>query len=189
MTSWSWQPTRSCDILVRHVKNTSVWALNQEGGVEGRALTPSCENTIITTSCWTITDRKTLELTKKDTPHPKIKEKPQWDSRRGTITVKSNPITAGWGLRDWRTLIPQKSTHWSKGSEPHIRFCNLGVRQREEEFLENQTLTGTGIWLQDSDKTGGDRDSTLGGHTQRSMCIGPRRRSSDPKGDWTRLTC
>ena len=48
------------------------------------------------TSCWTIIDRKTLELTKKDTPHPKTKEKPQWDGRRGAITVKSNPITAGW---------------------------------------------------------------------------------------------
>ena len=50
---------------------------SQDGGVEGRALTPSCENTRITTRCWTIIDRKTLELTKKDTPHPKTKEKPQ----------------------------------------------------------------------------------------------------------------
>ena len=51
--------------------------LNQDGRVEGRALTPSCANTRSTTSCWTITDRKTLELTKKDTRHPKTKEKPQ----------------------------------------------------------------------------------------------------------------
>ena len=50
---------------------------NQYGGVEGCALTPSCENTRITTSCWTLIDRKTLELTKKDTPHPKTKKKPQ----------------------------------------------------------------------------------------------------------------
>ena len=50
---------------------------NQDGGIEGRALTPSCENTRITTSCSTIINRKTLELTKKDTPHPKTKEKPQ----------------------------------------------------------------------------------------------------------------
>ena len=50
---------------------------NQDGRVEGCALTSSCENTRITTSCWTIIDRKTLELTKKDTPHPKSKEKPQ----------------------------------------------------------------------------------------------------------------
>ena len=50
---------------------------NQDSGVEGHALTPFCENTRITTSCWTIIDRKTLGLTKKDTPHPKTKEKPQ----------------------------------------------------------------------------------------------------------------
>ena len=49
----------------------------ENGRVERRALTPSCENTRITTSCWTIIDRKTLELTKKDTPHPKTEEKPQ----------------------------------------------------------------------------------------------------------------
>ena len=37
-----------------------------------------------------------MELTKKDTPHAKTKEKLQGDGRRGTITIKSNPITAGW---------------------------------------------------------------------------------------------
>ena len=58
-------------------KNVYLGGWNQDGGVEGRALTPSCESTRITTSCWTIIDRKTLELTKKDTPHPKTKEKPQ----------------------------------------------------------------------------------------------------------------
>ena len=56
-------------------KKAAEW--NQDGGVEGCALTPFHENTRITTSCWTIIDRKTLELTKKDTPHPKTKEKPQ----------------------------------------------------------------------------------------------------------------
>ena len=50
---------------------------NQDGRVEGCALTPSCENTRITTSCWTIFYRKTLKLTKKDTPRPKTKKKPK----------------------------------------------------------------------------------------------------------------
>ena len=75
---------KTCARLVQrpHFKNHSLefqqlQERNQDGGVEGRALTPSCENTRITTSCWTIIDRKTLELTKKDTPHPKTKEKPQ----------------------------------------------------------------------------------------------------------------
>ena len=41
--------------------------------------------------------------------------------------------------------IPQKYTHWSEGSEPHVRLPNLGVQQREEEILENQTLKASGI--------------------------------------------
>ena len=40
--------------------------------------------------------KKLLEPTKNDTLHPKTKKKPQWDSRSGTITTKSNPIHAGW---------------------------------------------------------------------------------------------
>ena len=67
-----------------------------DGGVEGRELTPSCESTGIITNCWTVIDKKTLELAKKDTPYPKTKERPQWYGRRSTITIKSNPITAGW---------------------------------------------------------------------------------------------
>ena len=59
-----------------HVKKNS-GGINQDGGVEGRALTPSCESTRITTGCWTIIDRKTLAFTKKDTPRPRTEEKPQ----------------------------------------------------------------------------------------------------------------
>ena len=87
----------SCGVFI-NIQQLNVWLLRlvQDGGVEGCALTPSCESTGITTNCWTIIDRKTLELTKKDIPHPKTTEKPQWDGRRGTITIKSNPITARW---------------------------------------------------------------------------------------------
>ena len=70
--------------------------------------------------------------------------------------------------------MPQKSTHWSEGSEPHVRLPNLGVWQWEEEFLENQTLKSSRIWLQDFDRTGGNRDSTLGGDTQSSVHIRTR---------------
>ena len=33
---------------------------------------------------------------KRDTPCPKTKKKLQRDGRRGTITIKSNPIPGGW---------------------------------------------------------------------------------------------
>ena len=102
------------------------WGLVQDGGVEGRALTPSCENTRIATNCWTIIDRKTLELTKKDTPHPKTKEKPQWDGRRDAITIKSNPITAGWVTYKLENTYTTEVHHWSEGSEPTSGFRTWG---------------------------------------------------------------
>ena len=37
-----------------------------------------------------------FEPTKKDTPHPKTKEKSQQDGKRGAITIKSNLIPNGW---------------------------------------------------------------------------------------------
>ena len=61
-------------------------------------------------------------------------------------------------------------------------FPTWGVQQREEEFLENQTLKATGIWLQDLDRTGGKRDSTLGGHTQSSVRIGIQGKEQWPQG-------
>ena len=143
----------------------------QDGGVEGCALTPSCKSTRITANYWTIINRKTLELTKKETPHPKTKEKPQWDGRRGAITIKSNPITTGWVTHKLENTYttevhPLEWRFWA----PH-QVSNLGLRQREEEFPENQTLKSSRIWLQDFDRSRGNRDSTLGGHTQSSVCI------------------
>ena len=54
-----------------------ILGLTKTVGVEGRALTPSCESTRITTGCWTINDRETLDFTKEDTPCPRTEEKPQ----------------------------------------------------------------------------------------------------------------
>ena len=59
--------------------------------VEGCVLIFSCENTQIATSCWITINRRMLEPTKKDTPWPRAKEKPQWDGRRGTIMFKIKP--------------------------------------------------------------------------------------------------
>ena len=69
-----------------------------------------------------------------------------------TYTTEVHPL-------EWRFWAPRQ-------------VPNLGVRQGEEEFLENQALNASGIWLQDFVRTGGNRDSTLGGHTQSSVCIG-----------------
>ena len=122
----------------------------------------------------------TLELTRKDTPHPKTKEKPQWDSRRGTITVKSNPITAGWvthRLENTYTteVHPLKWRFWAprQASQPG-GLATVGGIPRESD------LKASGIWLQDFDRTGGNRDSTLRGHTRSRVCIGTQRKEQWP---------
>ena len=68
--------------------------LSQNDRVEGCTLF-SWNNTKITTSCWTTTDRRMLECTKNIPQVPGTKETLQWDGRRGAITLKSNPIPPG----------------------------------------------------------------------------------------------
>ena len=163
---------------------------SEDGGVKGHALTPSYESTRTTTNCRTIIDKKTLELTKKDTPHPKTKEKPQWDGRRGAITIKSNPITAGWVTHKLENAYTTEvhPLEWSEDSEPHVRPPNLGVQQREEEFLLRLwRLAGfdcrTSTWL-------GEIETSLLEGTHKVLCTsGHRGRSSDPKGDKNRHIC
>ena len=62
--------------------NLSEYWVSQDGWVERCALI-FCENTKIATSCWTTINRRMLDPTKKDTPRPRAKEKPQQDDRRG----------------------------------------------------------------------------------------------------------
>ena len=91
----------------------------------------------LTRECW--------NPPKKDTPHPKTKKKPQQDSRRGTIMIKSNPIPAGWVTTDLRTIIPKKFLHYCEGSEPHIRLPSLAIRERDWESPKNLAVRASGI--------------------------------------------
>ena len=47
-------------------------------------------------------------LPKKDTPYPKTNKKPQRDSRIGTITIKSNLMSARLVSQKLRTVITKK---------------------------------------------------------------------------------
>ena len=76
-----------------------IHAKNKNNGVrEGCEHTCSHENTKITTNCWTTIDIKPLEPTKKDILHQKTKKKPQQDSKRGIIVIKSNLTPPGWAI-------------------------------------------------------------------------------------------
>ena len=154
----------------------------QEGGVEGRALTPSCESTRITPNCWTLIDRKTLELAKKDTPHPKTKEKPQWDSRKGAITKKSYLITAGWVTHKLENTYTTED-HPLKVLSPTSGFptWESGNGRRNSQRISLWRLavfdcrTSTGL---------GETETPLLEGTHKVVCTsGPRGRSNDPIGD------
>ena len=68
----------------------------QDGRVEGCVFIFSCENSKITTHCWTTIDRRMLHPTKKRCPTSKGKEKPQKEGRRGEITFRLKPHIHQW---------------------------------------------------------------------------------------------
>ena len=75
-------------------QNWLITLLVQEGKVEWCMLISSSESIKIATICWTIIDRRMLKSTKKGYPTPKTKK--SYQSGRGTIKTKSNPIPAWW---------------------------------------------------------------------------------------------
>ena len=101
---------------------------SQDGRVEGCALIFSCENSKIASNHWSI-DRTTLDPTKKkDTPHPRAKEKPQQDSRRGEITFR---------------IKPHHRQRCSEGS--YKTLCSPGPRRKEQ--WPHKRLSQTCLWV------------------------------------------
>lgn len=126
---------------------------------------------------------------KKGTVHPKTKKKPQQDSRRGTIMIKSNPYPpVGWPI-NWTTIIKKKFSHCCEGSESHIRLPSLGIRQRDWEPPGNLTRKTSRIWLQDFHRTGGNRFQFWMAQTKPCMHQDSEERSSDSTGSWSKTTC
>ena len=107
--------------------------------------------------CISLSGRTPLSLAK-------IKKKPQRDGRKGTIMIKSNPIPTRWVTHKLESKVPKEFSHCCEGSEPHGRLHSLG--QRDWEFPRNLTLKPSEIWLQNFHRTGGNRNSSLGGHNK-----------------------
>ena len=94
---------------------------------------------ILTGGCWNSLKEK------KDTPCHRTREMPQGDVRRGTITLKSNPIPTRWPIMEKNNAREVLTFLWS--SRPHIRLPNLGIWQRDWASPGNLTLKVNGIWL------------------------------------------
>ena len=170
---WLYCSACSSLLLPIHPWNTLVSVLVgallvQDGGVEGCALISSWENTKITNSCWITIDRRTLEPTNKDTL-PKTKKKPQQDGRRGTITIKSNPIPASWVIHklennNTEEVLPLLWRIWApyQASQPGDPTKELGI---PKDWLwrpaGSDYRTSTGL---------AEIDSILGGHKQNLTC-------------------
>ena len=73
--------------------NVCKYTLDENDGIEGCVLIFSCENSKITTRCWTTITGECWIPPNKDTPHPRAKKKPQQDGRRGEITFGINTCT------------------------------------------------------------------------------------------------
>ena len=130
--------------------------LAKDGGVEGHVLPPSYENTRITTNGWTTiknknkNKKKPLEPTKKDTLHPKTKEKPQWSGRRGTIMIKSNHIPARWVTHrlenNYTTeILPLEWTFWASCQASQPGGLAMGGGTPRESGFEGQWDSFAGL--------------------------------------------
>ena len=97
--------------------------------------------------------------------------------------VHSNPMPPGWATHKLENnyiaeILPQKWELWVAHNLPSL----------EEEPPEHLDLKASGAWLQQLYRTGGNRDSTLGGRTQGLMHYGTQGKSSDSIGAWGRPT-
>ena len=134
---------------------------------------------------WTLEQPSTP---KKDTPHPKTKKKPQWDSRRSAIAIKSNPIPAEWTTQKlennnteevlwvlWRFWAPWQAFQLgdlTKNGNPQRIWP-----WRSAEF-DYRTSTGLG-----------ETETPFFESTKFCLHQDPGERRSDLTGDWARPTC
>ena len=63
-----------------------------------------------------------LETTKKDIWHLKTEKKPQQNSMRGTVTIKANPIPAGWAAHKLENNYTTEFSDRSENPESRIGF-------------------------------------------------------------------
>ena len=162
-------------------RNRAERSLSQDGRVEGRALTSSCESTRITTSCWTIIDRKTGTHQKRYSTskekgeaamrqewgrnHNKIKSHNCWvgDSQTGEQLYHRSPPT---GVK----VLSPMSGFLTWGSVNGRRNCQ---RIRFWRVAGFDSRTSTGLW---------ETETPLLKGTQSSVCIGTQGKEQWPQG-------
>ena len=123
-----------------------------------------------------------VKATKKDILHPKTKEKPQQDGRRGPFTLYATLYPPGGQPADWKITILKRLSHRSESCEPHVRFPSVGIWSG---FGKRSTYS---IWhwrpmgLKWSSSTGMEKRETpfLEGTQKFSCVLGPRAKQGPP---------
>ena len=118
----------------------------QDGRVEGRVLTFSCENSKITTHCWTTVDRRMLDPIKKKIPHVQGQRRSQSKMVGGAKShLESNSIPA----RDARRAQTKPYAHQEIAQRLSQTFLSvfecLLWRYRSEVACHRGSRPGYGI--------------------------------------------
>ena len=142
----------------------------QDGG-EGPKLISSQENTKITTNCWTM-DKKDWNLPKKIFYIQRQRRSHSETVGGAFLLCNRIPHPPGGQPTNWKIIISQRFSHRSETSEPHVRLSSLGGSHQKEEPPEHLALKAGRAWAQELHRTGGNRESALGGYTQGFTCTG-----------------
>ena len=93
---------------------------------------------------------------KKDTPHPRTKDKPQPNSRRGTIIIKSNLIPTKWATHKLENNNKEVFTLLWRFSTPRSGSIAWGSGQGTGNPMESD-FEGKRDWLQSFHRMGRNR--------------------------------
>ena len=163
--------------------------MREDGRVGECVFISSCKSTKIATSCWTTMDRRTPEPPKKWYSMSKTKRPVvRWQS--STITIKWNPITAGWVTHklennNTKEVLPLLQRFWTSPqvSQPGDLIKGLGIPMQSDLAGQRDLITGlSGAW---------GRGRLQSWRAQTKFCTYQDRgeRSSDSTGHWTKITC
>ena len=121
----------------------------KDGGVEERTFIFSCENSRIATLCRTTIDRRMLDPTKKkkkkNTPHPRAKEKHNRTAEGVKSHLESKPQTHQRHSEGSNKISCTPGPRDPTETEPDLP---LGVWVSSTVAQSAVAYTGTGLWLQ-----------------------------------------
>ena len=122
-----------------------IYYKKEDGRVEGRAHIFSCENSKISTRCWTTIHKRMLDPTKKRYPKSKGTEEPNRMVGGAQSHLESNPIPT----RDTRRAQTKPCVRQDKEASQRLSQTCLGVfsvscRGTGQEW----PAVGRGLWLQ-----------------------------------------